>query len=213
MNWTRRVRNWAERDIPYDDLLPDVLPAYVDSYVYLFGVLTLSGFIMLIASGTVLAIAGPEWWHISPVGHFVNSVHFWSVQTFFFFMVLHLWAQFFMAAWRDGRGANWVTGVLLFTVSILAAFTGFLSQQNFDSQWIGLQGKDAFNALGVGAFFNLLNFGQMYGFHIFVLPALLAVIIAYHLLLVRMKGVVRPIEVVPEPGSGPEIGTGGQGDE
>ena len=192
-NWTRAIRHWIEAEVPLDDLLPDELPAYVDSYVYLFGVLTLSAFILLVASGVVLAFAGPDWWHVSGVGHFVNSVHFWGVQAFFFFMVLHLWAQFFMAAWRDGRGSNLVTGVLLFVVSIVAAFTGFLSQQNFDSQWIGLQGKDAFNALGVGSFFNLLNFGQMYGIHVVLVPLIIAALIGVHLLLVRAKGVVPPI--------------------
>jgi hypothetical protein len=40
-------------------------------------------------------------------------------------------------------------------------FTGYLSQQNFDSQWIAINGKDAFNAAGIGAFLNLMNFGQM----------------------------------------------------
>ncbi|MCL6594978.1 MAG: cytochrome b N-terminal domain-containing protein [Firmicutes bacterium] len=194
-NWTRAVRRWIESEVPLEELLPDELPAYVDSYVYLFGVLTLSAFILLVASGVVLAFAGPDWWHVSGVGHFVNSVHFWGVQAFFFFMVLHLWAQFFMAAWRDGRGANWATGVLLFFVSIVAAFTGFLSQQNFDSQWIGLQGKDAFNALGVGSFFNLLNFGQMYGLHVAVVPLIIALLIGVHILLVRAKGVVEPIPV------------------
>jgi quinol-cytochrome oxidoreductase complex cytochrome b subunit len=154
-----------------------------------------------VLSGVVLVFFGPDWWHVSGVGHFFNSVHFWAVQSFFFFMVLHLWAQFFMAAWRGGRGANWVTGVLLFVVSIVAAFTGFLSQQNFDSQWIALQGKDAFNALGVGSFFNLLNFGQMYGLHVFLLPLILALLIAVHLFLVRAKGVVKPI--------GEEEGEGG----
>ncbi len=204
MTWTRTVRQWLQTEIPYEDLLPDELPAYVDSYVYLFGVLTLSAFVLLVASGIWLAMAGPQWWHVSGVGHFVNSIHFWSVQAFFFFMVLHLWAQFFMAAWRHGRGANWVTGVLLFVVSILAAFTGFLSQQNFDSQWIALQGKDAFNGLGVGSFFNLLNFGQMYGFHVVVLPLVLALLIAVHIFLVRSKGVVTPIEPEARPQKGDE---------
>lgn len=181
-----------------EDLLPDELPEFVRSYVYLFGVLTIASFVMLILSGTVLAVFGPQWWHISPTGHFMNSVHFWSVQAFFFFMVLHLWAQFFMMAWRDGRGANWVTGVLLFLTSIVAAFTGFLSQENLDSQWIALQGKDAFNALGVGSFFNLLDFGQMYGFHIFVMPLVIALLIGVHILLVRSKGVVPPYEESPK---------------
>ena len=194
MNWTRRVRRYLETEIPMEDLLPDELPAYVQSYVYLFGAMTVSGFLLLILSGIVLAAFGPQWWHISPVGRFFNSIHFWSVQAFFFLMVLHLWAQFFMAAWRGGRGANWVTGVLLFVLSILAAFTGFLSQQNFDSQWIALQGKDAFNALGVGAFFNLVNFGQMYGLHIFVIPLVIGLLIGGHIFLVRQKGVVTPIE-------------------
>lgn len=194
MNWTRQLRGYVARELPLEDVLPDRLPAYVRSYVYYFGVLTLSAFVFLVLSGTVLAAFGPQWWHLSPTGHFFNSLHFWAVQTFFFFMVLHLWAQFFMAAWRHGHGANWVTGVILFVISILTAFTGFLSQQNFDSQWIAVQGKDAFNALGVGAFFNLLNFGQMYGFHIFILPALLTLVIVVHLTLVRAKGVVPPID-------------------
>jgi quinol-cytochrome oxidoreductase complex cytochrome b subunit len=192
-NWTRGLRRWVEAQVPMEDLLPDQLPAYVDSYVYLFGVLTLSAFVMLVTTGVVLVFAGPQWWHLSGTGRFVNSVHFWGAQSFFFFMVLHLWAQFFMAAWRDGRGANWVTGVALFVVSIVAAFTGFLSQQNFDAQWIALQGKDAFNALGVGAFFNLLNFGQMYGVHILLAPLAITLLIVVHILLVRAKGVVKPI--------------------
>ncbi|EQD35536.1 cytochrome b/b6 domain protein [mine drainage metagenome] len=194
MNWTRQIRSYLVREIPIEDLLPDQLPDFVRSYVYLFGVLTIASFLMLILSGIVLVMFGPEWWHISAVGRFFNSIHFWSVQAFFFFMVLHLWAQFFMMAWRGGRGANWITGVLLFVVSILAAFTGFLSQQNFDSQWIALQGKDAFNALGIGAFFNLLNFGQIYGLHVFLLPLVVAALIGVHLYLVRSKGVVTPYE-------------------
>ena len=48
------------------------------------------------------------------------------------------------------------------------------------------------NAVGVGAFFNLLNFGQMYGFHIFILPWVVALLIGIHLVLVRTKGVVKP---------------------
>jgi len=194
-NWTRAMRDWVNRNLPMDHLLPDTMPSYVDSYVYLFGVLTLAAFVWVIVSGTVLAIFGPDWWHVSPVGHFFNSLHFWSVQTFFFFMILHLWAQFLMAAWRGGRHFTWMGGWLLFLVSILAGFTGYLSQNNFDSEWIATQGKDAMNAVGVGGFFNLLNFGQMYGLHIFVIPLVIIVLIAAHVILVRLHGVVEPIAI------------------
>jgi quinol-cytochrome oxidoreductase complex cytochrome b subunit len=192
MSLTRDLQQKLSETLPYEELLPAEQPAYVHSYVYLFGVATLASFLLLLASGIVLAAFGPQWWHFSGAGHFFNSLHFWAVQAFFFFMVLHLWTTFFQAAWRDGRGLTWVAGVLTFLVSIVTAFTGYLSQQNFDAQWIAIQGKDAMNAVGVGAFFNLLNFGQMYGFHIFILPWVVAALIGIHLALVRIKGVVKP---------------------
>jgi quinol-cytochrome oxidoreductase complex cytochrome b subunit len=191
-NLTGRLRSRLVEALPPERLLPETQPEYVRSYVYVFGALTLASFVWLLASGIVLALFGPGWWHTSRTGHFVNSLHFWSVQAFFFFMVLHLWAQFFLAAWRGGRGLTWVTGAVTFVVSIGAAFTGYLSQQNLDSQWIAVQGKDAMNAIGIGAYFNLLNFGQMYSYHIFILPVAVALLTGFHLLLVRRRGVVPP---------------------
>ena len=192
-NITRSVRDWVNDNLPMEHVLPDTLPTFVNSYVYLFGILTLASFVWLIVTGTVLAIFGPTWWHVSAIGHFFNSMHFWAVQAFFFFMVLHLWAQFMMAAWRGGRHLTWMGGWLLLLVSIVTGLTGYLSQTNFDAHWIGVQGKDAMNAAGIGGFFNLLNFGQMYGLHIIVLPLVLILLLASHVLLVRKHGVVEPI--------------------
>jgi quinol-cytochrome oxidoreductase complex cytochrome b subunit len=194
MSMTQDLQERLTNTLPYEELLPAEQPAYVHSYVYLFGVATLASFLLLFASGIVLAAFGPQWWHFSTAGHFFNSLHFWSVQAFFFFMVLHLWTAFFQGAWRDGRGLTWVAGVLTFLVAIPTAFTGYISQQNFDAQWIAVQGKDAMNAVGVGAFFNVLNFGQMYGFHIVILPLAVAALITVHLTLVRVRGVVRPYD-------------------
>src|SRR4029077_2232418 len=69
------------------------------------------------------------------------------------------------------------------------------SQQNFDSQWIATNGKDAFNEVGVGAFFNLMNFGQMLMWHIVLLPIILIAIVGAHVLLVRIRGVSHPLPV------------------
>jgi ubiquinol-cytochrome c reductase cytochrome b subunit len=195
MSMTRAVQERLSQNLPYEELLPYEQPVYVHSYVYLFGIATVASFVLLILSGIILSVFGPQWWHTSDVGHFFNSLHFWSVQAFFFFMVVHLWTAFFQGAWRDGRGLTWVSGVIAFLVSILTAFTGYLSQQNFDAQWIAVQGKDALNSAGVGAFFNILNFGQMYGFHIAILPIGVALLIGTHLLLVRLRGVVRPYPI------------------
>jgi ubiquinol-cytochrome c reductase cytochrome b subunit len=192
-NWTSRLRRWLVRLWPANQLLPDRQPIFVASWVYIFGVGTIAALVWVIGSGVILAFFGPTWWHESGVGRFVNSIHFWSVQIFFFLMVLHLWGQYFMAGWRHGRATNWIVGVVIFSISIVAGFTGYLSQQNFDSQWIALNAKDAVNATGLGSFFNVLDFGQIFGIHVMLVPIALLSLLGVHLLLVRLKGVVRPI--------------------
>jgi ubiquinol-cytochrome c reductase cytochrome b subunit len=185
------------RRLPPDELLPTHQPSYVRSWTYLFGVITIAALIWLLVSGTILALRGPQWWHHSTSGKFVNSLHYWGVQIFFVFMVLHLWAMFWGAAWRHGRGLTWVIGSIIFFVSIPAAFTGYISQQNFDGQWIAVNAKDALNASGVGRIFNPLNFGQAYGIHVALLPIALVLLVAMHIVMVRVKGVVRPLGAPP----------------
>ena len=190
--WTTKLRRRATSTLPPEKLLPDTQPSYVASWIYVFGVTTLAALIVVIATGCLLAIRGPQWWHGSDIGHFVNSMHLWSVEIFFFAMVIHLWGKYFMAAWRGGRALTWVTGAVTFLVSILTAFTGYVSQTNFDAQWIATQAKDGINATGGGAYFNVLNLGQMLMWHIVLLPIGAVVLTALHVLLVRAKGVVPP---------------------
>ena len=196
-SWTGRLRSRAETAFPPDQLLPDKQPIYVASWIYVFGVLTLAAFLVVLVSGGVLALAGPQWWHRSSTGHFFNSLHLWSVELFMAFMVIHLWGKFWMAAWRGKRALTWVTGAVCFVGSIGTAFTGYLVQSNLDSQWISTQAKDGLNSVGIGAFFNVTNFGQMLMWHIVLLPLVVGVVIAVHLLQVRRKGVAPPFELDP----------------
>jgi hypothetical protein len=192
-SWTVRLRTRLARTVPAGQLLPDRQPAYVRSWIYVFGVATLAALVFVIASGVLLSLKGAAWWHTSATGHFVNSTHLWSVELFFVFMVVHLWGKFFMAAWRGKRGLTWVTGAVAFIGSIGTAFTGYLSQTNFDSQWTAGQAKDGLNAVGIGSVFNVLDTAQMLLWHVMLLPLLLGVLVVWHVILVRRHGVVPPI--------------------
>ena len=193
-NWTNRLRGWFEGLVPPGQALPARQPVYVASWIYVFGVLTLASLVIVIASGCVLALGGVAWWHVSSVGHFFNSIHLWSVELFFGFMVVHLWGKFWMAAWRGKRALTWITGIVLFGISIGTSFTGFLSQSNFSSQWIGAEGKDGINSIGVGAFFNVLNPAQMLLWHVVLLPLGVGLITLIHIVMVRRRGVVPPLD-------------------
>ncbi len=190
-NWTEAVRKRAET-FTWESLLPTEQPVYVRSVVYSFGALTLGALMVVIASGIILAANGPFWWQTPGAGVFMRGIHYWGVQAFFFFMILHLTAQFFMGSWRLGRAGTWILGVLSFALSVVTAFTGYLSRGDFFSQWNQVQSKDAFNGAGIGGWFNVLNSGQIYGLHIAILPAILIGLVSLHLLLVRKHGVVPP---------------------
>jgi len=164
--WTGKARRWTLKTLPPDKLLPQTQPSYVASWIYVFGMGAIAALVVIIASGVVLSLNGPTWWHVSSFGHFVNSTHLWSVEFFFLFMVVHLWA----------------------------AFTGYLLQTNFESEWIAFEAKDALNAAGIGAWFNVANAGQMFMWHITLLPLAVAAIVVLHVLLVRVHGVVSPID-------------------
>ena len=191
---TARLREKFQQELPPEKLLPDTQPAYVASWIYVFGVLTIAAFIMIIISGLIITFGGPAWYHNSTLGRFVNSLHFWSVQLFFAFMVVHLWGKFWMAAWRGNRLKTWITGSVAFVLSIATAFTGYLIQTNFDSQWISFEAKDGFNSVGIGAFFNVTNLGQILLLHVALLPFILGILTIIHVLMVRRKGVVPPID-------------------
>jgi quinol-cytochrome oxidoreductase complex cytochrome b subunit len=193
-NWTNRLRGGFEGLVPPGQALPASQPVYVASWIYVFGVLTLASLVIVIASGCVLALGGVAWWHVSSLGHYFNSVHLWSVEMFFGFMVVHLWGKFWMAAWRGKRALTWITGIVLFGISIGTSFTGFLSQSNFSSQWIGAEGKDGINSIGAGAFFNVLNPGQMLLWHVVLLPLGVGLLTLLHIILVRRRGVVPPLD-------------------
>jgi quinol-cytochrome oxidoreductase complex cytochrome b subunit len=215
-SWTGAARERALAALPPEKLLPDSQPAYMASWIYVFGVLTLVSLVLIIGSGVVLSLKGPGWWHFTSVGHFFNSIHLWSVELFFFFLVVHLWGKYWMAAWRGGRARVWMTGAVAFVVAVPCALTGYVSQQNFDAQWIATQAKDGLNAAGVGSFFNVMNFGQMYSYHVLLLPLAVVALVAAHVLLVRKHGIVPPFELPgrgqasalaadpePVPGAGP----------
>ena len=164
------LRAYLVRNFPLRKLCPRE-PSYVSSFLYTMGVLALAGLIVAVLSGALIALGGVSFWHTNRFGALMNSIHFWSVQLFFLFTAVHFIFNFFIMAWRGGRGWTWITGVLAFILGVLTSFTGFLMMTNWDSQWIAQQAKDAFNALGIGAIWNVMDAGQQFTMHVVVTTA------------------------------------------
>ena len=77
-----RLRRRALAVLPPGKLLPDRQPAYVASWVYVFGVASLAALGVASCPGSPSRSAG--WTGGTPTrsGHFLNSLHLWTVELF-----------------------------------------------------------------------------------------------------------------------------------
>ena len=172
-------------------MIQDV-PAYANRIFYSLGFLSMTCFMILIATGVVMVAYGPNWWLTSPVGEYFRSVHLWATQAFVLFILLHLMVVFFSSGFRKPRRLTWVFGALMFFFVLAEAEFGYVLRGDFSSQWRSLQGADLYNGSGIGAWLNNLNYHQIYGIHIVAVPALIFGLLFMHYLLVRTQGIAKP---------------------
>ena len=118
-------------------------------------------------------------------------------------MVVHLWGKFWMAAWRGRRALTWITGVVCFLASIGTAFTGYLIQTNLDSQWISTQAKDGLNSVASAPGSTSSTSARCCSSTSSLLPLVLGVLVVWHILLVRARGVVPPLDATEDARSRP----------
>ena len=172
-------------------MIQDV-PAYANKLFYSLGFLSMTCFLILIATGVTMAAYGPDWWLTSGAGRYFRSVHLWATQAFVLFVILHLLIVFFTSGFKKPRRLTWVFGSLMFFFVLIEAEFGYVLRGDFSSQWRSLQGADLYNGTGIGWWINNLNYKQIYGIHLVAIPALIVILLFFHYLLVRVLGIAKP---------------------
>lgn len=185
-----------EEQKPFMKILADLMikdvPSYANKFFYSLGFLSMVSFVTLIITGTVMAFFGPNWWLTSSVGVYFRSVHLWATQAFVLFMLLHLTIVFLTSGFKKPRRLTWVLGACMFLFVLAEAEFGYVLRGDFSAQWRSLQGADLYNGSGIGAVLNNLNYKQIYGIHIALIPIIIAVILFLHYLLIRVRGIAKP---------------------
>ncbi len=170
----------------------ETIPSYANKIFYSLGFLSMICFFMLLISGIILAFFGPDWWLRTPTGVFIRSIHLWSAQAFIVFIILHILIVFLTGGYRPPRQFVWVLGSLMFFLALVEAEFGYVLRDDFSSQWRSLQGADLYNGSGLGRFINNLNYAQIYGIHIILIPILILGILFFHYALVKLRGIAKP---------------------
>jgi cytochrome b-561 len=148
-----------------------------------------------------------------PVANLFRNTHHWAAHLMVAAVLLHLLRVFFTGTYRKPREINWVIGVVLLGLTLVAGFVGYALP--YDSYavtatgigysiarsipWAGPIASELFFG---GAFPTLGSLARLYTIHIFIVPALLAAVISAHLLIIvkqkhTQPGYARPLA---EPG-------------
>lgn len=172
-------------------MIEDV-PSYANKIFYSLGFLSMICFVVLLITGIIMVFFGPDWWFTTHPGEFMRSLHLWAIQAFVVFLLLHIFIVFSTGGYRPPRRFVWVLGSLMFFLVLMEAEFGYVLRGDFSSQWRSLQGADLYNGSGLGRLINNLNYAQVYGIHIIVIPFIILGLLFLHYGLVRLRGIAIP---------------------
>jgi len=140
-------------------------------------------------------------------GWLIRGIHHWGATLMVITVFVHMLRVFFYGAYKYPREVTWITGVVLFLVTMGAGFTGYLLPWNQRAYWatavgssivgtVPLVGDFLLRSVRGGSDLSLLTLARFFGVHIWFLPAALFILIGIHLYLVIRNG----ISYVPKRG-------------
>ncbi|MCJ8503403.1 ubiquinol-cytochrome c reductase cytochrome b subunit [Kocuria flava] len=233
---TGRIANFVDTRVGMSPIVKEFgRKIFPDHWSFMFGEVALYTFVILLLSGTFLAL----WFDPSMAaleyegsyvpmqgvemsaayasaldisfdirgGLFLRQLHHWSALVFAMAVSVHMLRVFFTGAFRRPRELNWVVGVGLFLLAIVAGFSGYSLPDDVLSG-NGLRIADAIlKAIPlVGAYLSMFLFGgefpghdiigRLYIIHVLLIPAVILMLIVIHLFMV----VVHKHTQFPGPG-------------
>ncbi|MBE0644898.1 MAG: cytochrome bc complex cytochrome b subunit [Bacteroidetes bacterium] len=213
------VSGWVEERVDLSGVKEFIahksVPKNRHSIWYYFGGVTLFLFIVQVISGILLLFyyrpgADTAFESIRflmtkvQFGWLMRSVHSWSANLMVLAAAVHMFSVFLTKAYRKPREMTWVSGMLLFFLSLGFGFSGYLLPWNELAFFATKVGTDIAGSVPVVGhpIMELLRGGpdvggatlsRFFGFHVALFPAIFTVLLTVHLLLVQKQGMSSPI--------------------
>ena len=179
-------------------------------YTMGLGVISLSLFIILCMSGFLLMfyyVPSVEQAHNRMLdlsgtvafGTLLRNMHRWGAHAMVAIVMLHLCRVFYTGSYRAPREFNWIVGVVLFLLTLVASFTGYLLPWDQLAFWAITVGTAiAAYAPVVGEEMRYLLLGdrvvgqealiRFYVLHVAVIPAAITTLVGVHFWRIRKDG-------------------------
>lgn len=166
-------------------------PSYGNNFFFTIGVYLLLLFGILAVSGMVMALFGPYWWNMTPLGTFLRSIHLWAAEAFVTLLFVHLLVNFTTSAFKH-RKLMWLVGSLMLLLVLFEYAFGVGLGGSLVAQTNQQAGADLWNGMGLGFWINPMNSGAVYGWHVAIIPILLMALMFLHYGIVRKRGLSTP---------------------
>src|SRR5437016_7035234 len=180
------------------------------SYTLCLGGLSFFLFILLTVTGIFLMFfyrptSASAWNDIKTLetavafGSLVRNMHRWGAHLMVLSVFLHMCRVFYHGAYKSPREFNWVIGVILFTLTLLLSFTGYLLPWDQLALWAVTVGTNMMGytpVFGSSVKYVLLGSKEISGstlllwyvLHVLLLPFVIVIFMAVHFWRVRKDG-------------------------
>lgn len=143
-------------------------------------------------------------------GGLLRGLHHWGASVVVVAALAHLVRVVVFGSYRKPRELNWIVGLLLLLVILAFGLTGYLLPWDQRAYWATVvsinisrltpvAGDTVATLLAGGPEVGALTLTRWYALHLLVLPALVVVLTAVHLVLLRRHGISGPARPVAGP--------------
>lgn len=190
---------------------------------YFLGGATLFFFTIQIASGALLLMyyqPGEDTAYESiryittkvPFGWLVRSIHCWSAHLMTMCLAVHMYSTFFLKAYRKPRELTWLTGYVLFAITLTFGFSGYLLPWNELSFFATAVGTDSVKSIPLigdwmlqvmrgGPEVTINTLYRFFALHVVLLPLAAFAVIGIHLIFIQRQGMALPVGMTKTPRS------------
>lgn len=211
MDWLDR--RLGVREILHDNLQGYLLPRNINVWytmgavlMALFGLQFITGILLLIyyvphtdkAFASVTAIMNEV-----PFGWLFRYLHVVGSNLIIVILLLHMLSVLFMSSYKKPRELTWLSGFVIFNLSLAFCLTGYLLPWSQLSFWATTVATDAAGAAPVigdalvafmrgGPSVGEATLGRFFALHVMGLPMIFLGLVGFHLFCVRRIGISAP---------------------
>ena len=139
-----------------------------------------------------------------PMGWIIQRIHTVTANLMIVLVFMHMARVAYFKIYRKPRELHWISGVVLLSITLGLAFTGYLLPWTQLSYWgakvgteipggVPLIGSEVVAWLRRGDSISGETLGFFFALHIWILPAIITLFMVAHFVMIRRTGISRPL--------------------